>query len=156
MKPYKLALIPASLLAMTSFAFAGEIKADDVVFAEGAVTASLTGVAGDAANGRKVFANRKQGNCLACHVNTDLSEQPFHGEVGPPLDGVAGRWEEAQLRGILVNSKNTFEGSIMPSFYRTTNGARPLKKFDGKTILSAQQVEDVLAYLKTLQEWRVL
>lgn len=152
MKPYKLALIPASLLAMTSFAFAGETKADDVVFAEGAVTASLTGVAGDAANGRKVFANRKQGNCLACHVNTDLSEQPFHGEVGPPLDGVAGRWEEAQLRGILVNSKNTFEGSIMPSFYRMTNGARPLKKFDGKTILSAQQVEDVLAYLKTLQE----
>jgi L-cysteine S-thiosulfotransferase len=152
MKPYKLALIPASLLAMTSFAFAGEIKADDVVFEDGAVSASLTGVAGDPANGRKVFANRKQGNCLACHVNSDLSEQAFHGEVGPALDGVASRWEEAQLRGILVNSKNTFEGTIMPSFYRTTNGARPLKKFDGKTILTAQQVEDVLAYLKTLQE----
>jgi L-cysteine S-thiosulfotransferase len=152
MKPYKLALIPASLLAMTSFAFAGETKADDVVFEDGAVSASLTGVAGDPANGRKVFANRKQGNCLACHVNTDISEQAFHGEVGPALDGVASRWEEAQMRGILVNSKNMFEGTIMPSFYRMTNGVRPLKKFDGKTILSAQQVEDVLAYLKTLQE----
>lgn len=152
MKPYKLAVIPASLLVATSFAFAGDTGADDVMFEDGAVTASLTGSAGDPASGRKVFANRKQGNCLACHTNTEMPEQSFHGEVGPPLDGVADRYEDAQLRGILVNSKNTFEGSIMPSFYRTTNGVRTLEKFEGKTILSAQQVEDVLAYLKTLKE----
>jgi len=152
MKPYKLALIPASLMAMTSFAFAADVSADDVVFEDGAVAASLTGAAGDATAGRKVFANRKQGNCLACHANAEMPEQSFHGEVGPALDGVADRWEEAELRGILVNSKATFEDSIMPSFYRTENGVRPLKKFAGKTILSAQQVEDVLAYLKTLKE----
>lgn len=152
MKPYKLALIPATLMAMTSFAFAGDTMADDVVFADGAVAASLTGNAGDVANGRKVFANRKQGNCLACHVNSEMTEQSFHGEVGPALDGVADRWEDAQMRGILVNSKEMFEGTIMPSFYRTINGVRPLEKFEGKTILSAQQVEDVLAYLKTLKE----
>jgi sulfur-oxidizing protein SoxX len=79
MKPYKLALIPVSLLAMTSIAFAAEVGPGDVVFADGAVAASLTGVAGDAANGRKVFANRKLGNCLACHVNSEMSEQSFHG-----------------------------------------------------------------------------
>ncbi len=152
MKPMKLAVIPASLLAMASIAFAGDTGADDVVFADGAVAASLTSAAGDAVNGRKVFANRKQGNCLACHVNSEMPEHSFHGEVGPSLDGVADRWTDAELRGILVNSKNTFEDSIMPSFYRLENGVRTLKKFQGKTILSAQQVEDVLAYLQTLKE----
>jgi sulfur-oxidizing protein SoxX len=152
MKPYKLAVIPVSFLAVASAAFAGETGVNDVMFDDGAVAASLTGVVGDAANGRKVFINRKKGNCLACHVNSDIPEQSFHGEIGPSLDGVAERYETANLRGILVNSKNTFEGSIMPSFYREKNGVRPLKKFAGKTILTAQQIEDVLAYLKTLKE----
>ena len=152
MKPIKMALIPASLLAMVTHTTAGETSANDVVFEDGAVTASLTGVAGDPVNGRKVFANRKQGNCLACHQNSEMPEQSFHGEVGPALDGAADRWEAAALRGILVDSKKTFEGTIMPSFYRTENGVRPLKKFEGKTILNAQQVEDVLAYLLTLKE----
>ena len=49
--------------------------------------------------------NRKQGNCLACHVNSEMSEQTFHGAVGPVLDGVADRWTAAELRGMLVNSK---------------------------------------------------
>jgi len=151
MKPYKLALIPASILAMST-ALHAQTMADDVVFEDGAVAASLTGTPGDPASGRKVFSNRKQGNCLACHQNSDMPEFPFHGEVGPPLDGVADRYTEAELRGILINSKMTFEDTIMPSFYRTKNGARPLKKFEGKTILTAQQIEDVLAYLKTLKE----
>ncbi len=113
---------------------------------------ALTGVAGDAASGRKLFMNRKKGNCLACHVNSDMAEQTFHGEVGPELDGVADRWNTAELRGILVNSKNMFEGTIMPAFYRDSGYNRILKKFDGKTILSAQEVEDLLAYVMTLKE----
>ena len=96
--------------------------------------------------------NRKKGNCLACHVNSDMAEQTFHGEVGPELDGVADRWEAAELRGILVNSKNMFEGTIMPAFYKASGYNRILKKFDGKTILSAQEVEDLLAYVMTLKE----
>jgi len=152
MKPYHLALIPASFLAMATLASAGVVNPDDVVFApNGAVAAALTGTPGESANGRKVCANRKLGNCLACHKNSDLSEQQFHGEIGPVLDGVAERYDEAQLRGILVDSKKTFEGTIMPSFYRLKNGARTMKKFQGKTILTAQQVEDVVAYLKTLK-----
>ena len=74
-----------------------EIAPSDVVADEyGAVTASLTGVAGDPANGRKVFMNRKQGNCLACHVNSEMSEQTFHGAVGPVLD-------VSQIDGPLLN-----------------------------------------------------
>ena len=152
MKPFKLALISAAAVTLGSAAAAQMVGPDDVTFADGAIAASLTGSAGDAANGRKVFANRKQGNCLACHANTEMPEQTFHGEVGPSLDGVADRWEEAELRGILVNSKETFEDTIMPSFYRLKNGARTLEKFEGKTILSAEQVEDLLAYIQTLKE----
>ena len=125
-----------------------EVVSDDY----GAVMVSLTATPGNAANGRKVFMNRKQGNCLACHVNSEMSEQTFHGEVGPSLDGVADRWTQAELRGMVVNSKKVFEGTIMPAFYRDSGFNRILKKFEGKTILKAQQVEDVVAYLLTLKE----
>lgn len=133
-------------------AVAAEVAPGDVTFDDGAVMASLTGVSGDAANGREVFANRKLGNCLACHVNSDMADLPFHGEVGPPLDGVGDRWSAEELRGIVSNSKMMFEGSIMPSFYRLENGERPLPDFEGKSILTAQEVEDVVAYLLTLKE----
>ena len=139
--------------ALASFATAETVAPADVQFDEyGAVAASLTGVAGDAANGRNVFMNRKKGNCLACHVNDDMSEQSFHGEVGPELNGVADRWETAELRGIVVNAKKMFDGTIMPAFYRDAGFNRTLKKFDGKSILSAQEVEDLLAYISTLKE----
>ncbi len=142
----------AAAMLMATAAQAGVVSPDEVKFDGGAVAESLTGQPGDPARGRKVFADRKLGNCLACHVNSDMPEEQFHGEIGPALDGVADRWSEAELRGIVVNSKMSFEGTMMPSFYRTKNGARPLKKFAGKPILTAQQVEDVVAYLMTLKE----
>ena len=139
------------LLAGSS-AFAADVMPANVVFNDGVVGAALTAQAGDPAAGRKVFMNRKQGNCLACHANEDMSDQSFHGEVGPALDGVADRWEAAELRGIVVNSKMMFEGTIMPAFYKDGGFERNLKKFQGKSILNAQQVEDVVAYLLTLKE----
>jgi len=135
-----------------SMAIAEDVKPMAVSFTNGAVEAALTATAGDAANGRKVFANRKQGNCLACHMNSDMAEESFHGEVGPPMDGVADRWTEAELRGIVTNSKMMFEGTIMPAFYVDSGYTRPLDDFAGKSILTAQQVEDVVAYLMTLKE----
>ncbi|OED39422.1 sulfur oxidation c-type cytochrome SoxX [Chromatiales bacterium (ex Bugula neritina AB1)] len=124
----------------------------DVQFSDMAVSASLTGVAGDAAAGRKIFANRKQGNCLACHAATDLKEQLFHGGVGPSLDGAGSRWSEGQLRAIVVNAKTMFSSeTVMPGFYTLEVGADVRKDLIGKTILSAQQVEDVVAYLTTLK-----
>ena len=146
-------LFSFSFIIFFSGASFAEVAPSDVVADEyGAVTASLTGVAGDPANGRNVFKNRKQGNCLACHVNSEMSDETFHGVVGPVLDGVADRWTAAELRGMLVNSKKVFEGTIMPAFYKDSGYNRILKKFEGKTILKAQQVEDVLAYLQTLKE----
>ncbi len=128
------------------------VKPDDVQFKDMAVSASLTGAAGDAAEGRKVFANRKQGNCLACHAATDLKDQLFHGEVGPNLDGAGTRWSEGQLRAIVVNAKSMFtDATVMPGFYSLDVGADVRKDLIGKTILSAQQVEDVVAYLATLK-----
>ena len=146
-------LIIGATAAFAAMATAGTTTPDDATFDDyGAIAASLTGVTGDAANGRKLFANRKLGNCLACHQNDDYLEQAFHGEVGPPLNGAGDRWDEAELRGIVSNAKNTFEGTIMPAFYRTSGFYRNLEKFDGKAILSAQDVEDVVAYLLTLTE----
>ena len=141
----------ATMLAST-VAMAGETTPQDVNFDEGAIAESLTGVAGDAVEGRSLFANRKLGNCLACHVNTQIPEQSFHGEVGPPMDGAGSRRSEAELRGIVTNSKMMFEGTIMPAFYINAGYFRPLEEFDGVTILTAQQVEDVVAYLLTLKD----
>ena len=148
-----LTIIMAATVAFSSALYAETISPGNIKFGEnGEVELALTGVAGDAASGRKLFMNRKKGNCLACHVNSEMAEQTFHGEVGPELDGVANRWGAAELRGILVNSKNMFEGTIMPAFYKDSGYNRILKKFDGKTILSAQEVEDLLAYVMTLRE----
>lgn len=116
-----------------------------------AINEPLTDTVGDAVNGRKLAVNRKKGNCLACHV-MPISEQSFHGETAPSLYGVGNRLSEGELRLQLVNSKVTNENTMMPSFYRVTGYNRILKKFDGKTILSAQEVEDIVAYLKTLTE----
>jgi len=134
-------------------AIAGVTKPGDVKFDDTKVTAALTTEAGDAAKGKLLFSNRKKGNCLACHVNKDLADKPFHGEIGPPLDGVASRYSASEMRGILVNAKIALsDETIMPGFYQTDAGARTAKKFKGKTILSAQQIEDILAYLQTLKE----
>ena len=81
-----------------------------------------------------------------------MAEGMVHYQGQETLDGVADRWSVAELRGIVANSKMMFEGSIMPSFYRDTGFNRNREEFEGKTILTAQQVEDIVAYLMTLKE----
>ena len=139
-------------VALSASAFAAEIAPTDVKFTDDGVKESLSGAAGDAANGRKVFADRKLGNCLASHAVDDQKDQLFHGNVGPELNGVADRYDAAQLRGIITNAKKTFEDTIMPGFYTLEVGKDVREKSVGKTILSAQEVEDVVAYLATLKE----
>ena len=119
------------------------------VVTDGSITKSLTGVPGDAANGKKVVINRKKGNCLACH-EMPIPEQQFHGQTGAPLDGVGSNFTEAELRLRMVDAKQVNPDTMMPSFF-TTNQHRVMKKFQGKTILSAQEIEDVIAYLKTIK-----
>jgi sulfur-oxidizing protein SoxX len=153
----KLAMITAAAIITAGAAFAGEIAPKDVVMTEGAVEASLTSVPGNAEEGAKVMANRAQGNCVACHEVSAL-KAAFQGNVGPSLDGTGDRWSEAQLRGMLVNPKMTFEGTVMPAFYKVDGFARPGEGYTGKAateitpVLTAQQIEDVVAFLTTLKE----
>ena len=144
--------LAAAMIVAAGMTSAEMVTPAAVTFEDGAVMASLTGAQGDPVNGRDVFKNRKLGNCLACHVNSDMPEESFHGEVGPPLDGAGSRWNEAELRGIVSNSKMMFEGTIMPAFYIESGYERPLDKFAGTSILTAQEVEDVVAYLLTLTD----
>lgn len=142
-------------------AFAADVSPGDVNYDEyGAVQASLSGMTGDAANGAKVMTSRGKGNCIACHEVTALKDAPFHGEVGPTLDGVGGYRNAEELRGIVANAKMTFEGSTMPAFYKTSGFIRPGNGYTGKAakeedltpILTAQEIEDVVAFLLTLQD----
>jgi L-cysteine S-thiosulfotransferase len=117
-----------------------------------AIPAPLTGKPGDPEEGKNVVIERRLGNCLACHEVGALAAEEFHGEIGPSLDGVAGRWDAATLRMIVVNAKMVFgDATAMPAFYRVDGLNRVRPEFAGKPILTAAQVEDVVAYLATLK-----
>jgi L-cysteine S-thiosulfotransferase len=134
-------------------AMAGEIAPGDVAFEEMKVTTALTGEPGNPDEGAKTLANRGLGNCLACHAVTALSKEQFHGDVAPALDGAADRWSVEELRAIVVDSKQVFtKDTMMPAFYSLNVGINVRKDLVGKTILTAQQVEDVVAFLATLKE----
>ena len=157
----RISVITAIAAGLTaSVVYADEILPTAVSFDDGgAVAQSLSGVAGDAANGRIIVGDKGQGNCVACHQVTDLADVPFQGNIGPMLDGTGERWSEAELRGIVANAKVMFEDSMMPSFYRTEGYVRPGNAYTGKAaddtfgpLLTAQQIEDVVAYLVTLKE----
>ena len=139
-------------------ALAEPVAPSAVAFEDGAIAASLSGTAGNPDEG-KVLMNKGAGNCIACHAVSDLNDLPFHGEIGPMLDGAGERWTEAELRGIVANAKIMFPETMMPSFYKTDGFIRVGDAYTGKAaegalepLLTAQQVEDVVAYLLTLKE----
>ncbi len=113
--------------------------------------APLTQEAGDAVRGRAIVANRQLGLCLLCHTGP-IPEERFQGSLAPDLAGAGARWNAAQLRQRIVDSGQVNPGSIMPAYYRADGLQRVAVPLKGKTILSAQQVEDVVAYLQTLRE----
>ena len=144
------AICGAALVTLIAGAAAAEEFVAFKVVDNESIPQSLTGKPGDPANGRKVAINRKQGNCLACH-KMPIPEQQFHGEVGPDLSAVANSYSEGELRLRVVNPKIVNPDTFMPAFYRPYGLHRVAKNFQGKTILTAQQVEDVIAYLQTLK-----
>lgn len=156
----RLTAITAAATLIAGMAVAETVAPDDVQYSEyGEVTVSLTGVEGDADNGRAIFSNKSQGNCVSCHAVSALSDVPFQGEVGPVLDGVGGYRSAEELRGIVANAKMTFEGTVMPAFYKTSGFTRPGDAYTGKAapadlppILAAQDIEDLVAFLMTLQD----
>ena len=136
--------------AVTGTAQAEEMVKYEIVD-EFSIPESLTGNPGDPVEGRRVAINRRLGNCLACH-KMPIPEEPFHGETAPDLAGVADRYEEGELRLRIVDPKIVNPATMMPSFYRVDGLNRVMKDFQGKPMLTAQQVEDVVAYLVTLKE----
>ncbi len=111
----------------------------------------LTETPGNPEHGRKWVINRKLGNCLSCH-EMPIPEEQFHGQTGPALYGVADVYDEGELRLRLVDPKALNPYSMMPSFYKVDGLHRVRRGFEGKPILTAQQVEDVIAYLMTLRD----
>jgi sulfur-oxidizing protein SoxX len=142
--------LPAFVLAcLVSAASAQQAAAQRVV--GDAIPASLTGQPGDAARGRAIVANRAVGLCLLCHSGP-IAEERFQGDLAPTLAGAGSRWSAGQLRLRIVDGARLNADTIMPPYYRTTGLQRVARNFDGKTLLSAAQVEDVVAYLVTLKD----
>jgi sulfur-oxidizing protein SoxX len=150
----------ASVVALSAVTPAvSETAPAAVAYEEGAVAQSLSGQPGDPESGAKIMTTNALGNCVACHQIAAMPDVPFQGDIAPPLDGVADRYDEAHLRGIVANAKMTFDGTFMPAFYKTAGFVRPGNAYTGKApegelapILTAQQIEDVVAYLLTLKE----
>lgn len=118
---------------------------------DGGIPQALTDMPGSAARGRTIVRDISKATCLICHA-MPIPEEPDHGQIGPPLAGVGGVYSEAELRLRLVDPKAINPESIMPSYYRVEGLNGVLDRYDGQPIYTAQEIEDVVAYLMTLRE----
>lgn len=114
------------------------------------IVESLTGAAGDAARGRQLIVERTN-TCILCHSGP-FPEERFQGDLAPNLSGSGSRWSVGQLRLRLVDASRINPRTIMPSYYRIDGLDRVAPNWRGKPILSAEQIEDIVAYLATLRE----
>jgi sulfur-oxidizing protein SoxX len=141
-------ILAGALLALPAFAAAEELRRYTVI--GDAIPMSLTGAPGDPTRGRATLINR-QSTCILCH-NGPFPEENFQGDLAPNLAGSGSRWSEGQLRLRLVDATSLNEATIMPSYYRVDGLTRVGPAWRGKPILSAEQIEDIVAYLVTLRE----
>lgn len=116
-----------------------------------AIPDSLTGVPGDAARGRAIVASRQTGLCLLCHAGP-LPEERFQGNLAPDLAGAGSRWSEGQLRLRVVDARRLNPQTLMPAYYQVEGLERVGAAWQGRPVLAAQQIEDVVAFLRTLRE----
>jgi len=122
-----------------------------VAHAQDAIPRPLTGAKGDPARGRAIVANRQVGLCLLCHSGP-FPDERFQGNLAPDLRGAGSRWSEGQLRLRVVDSSRLNPASIMPAYHRTEGLVRVAPAWRGKPVLTAEQIEDVVAFLVTLKE----
>jgi sulfur-oxidizing protein SoxX len=116
-----------------------------------AIPAPLAGARGDAARGRSIVLNRHVGLCLLCHSGP-FPEERFQGSIGPDLKGVGAWLSQGQIRLRIVDPGRINPATIMPAYYRTEGLTRVAPASRGKTVLTAEQIEDVVAFLATLRE----
>lgn len=111
----------------------------------------LCGLKGDATRGRTIATDGSRGNCVACH-NMPFTDVEGYGTIGPSLAGIGARYPEGYIRLRVVDAKSVNPLSIMPGYYRDPSKIhRPAKMFEGRTFLTAQQVEDVITFLMTMK-----
>ena len=115
-----------------------------------AIPKSLTGVKGDAARGGALVVDRTS-TCILCHSGP-FPQTRFQGDLAPNLKGAGSRWSEGQLRLRLVDASSLNPATIMPSYYRVEGLVRAGQAWRGKPILSAEQIEDIVAYLASLRD----
>ena len=138
----------ALLVAMGAISLAGAAQAPLGVVGDG-IPEPLAG-AGDPTRGRALIVARESANCVLCHAVPDPAVR-FSGTIGPSLEGVGKRLSQAQLRLRVADNLRVNPKSVMPSYYKTDGLDRVAAAYAGKPILSAQEVEDVVAYLGSLQ-----
>ena len=136
-------LVPAAIVAVSCLA--GVARGDD------GMPESLTGAVGDPARGRAIVANRQVGLCLLCHSGS-FPEERFQGNLAPDLKGAGSRSSEGQLRLRIVDSTRINPATIMPAYHRTEGLVRVAPAYRGKPVLSAEQIEDVVAFLMMLRD----
>ena len=116
-----------------------------------AIDRPLTGRAGDAARGEALIADRRRSLCLLCHAGP-FPEAHAQGTLAPDLTGVGSRLSEGQLRLRVVDMRRIVPDSIMPSYYRVDGLTRVASAWQGKPVLTAEEIEDVVAFLVTLED----
>ena len=114
------------------------------------VPKSLSGAPGDPARGRAIVVDRQRGLCLLCHSGP-FPEERFQGNLAPDLRGAGARWSEGQLRLRMVDSSRLNPDTVMPAYYRTDHLRRVARAWEGRTVLTAQEIEDVVSFLETLK-----
>ncbi len=106
--------------------------------------------AGDARRGEAIVRDRAVGMCLLCHSGP-FPDERFQGNLAPSLAGAGSRWTPEQLRARIEDSRRFSAGSIMPAYARRDGFVRPGKAYEGRPILDAAQIDDVVAFLETLR-----
>ena len=141
----------AAGLAGACFAASAEETLRPFTVVGDAIPASLTGTRGDPARGRAIVLDHRHGACLLCHSGP-FPEEKFQGTLAPDLNGAGSRWSEGQLRLRVVDATRLNPDTIMPAYYRVAGLVRVGSAWRGKPILTAEQIEDVVAFLSTLRD----
>jgi L-cysteine S-thiosulfotransferase len=142
------AWLAAAALALPATAGPQQLRAFEVI--GDSIPLSLTGTSGDASRGRALVLDRAT-TCILCHSGA-FPETRFQGDLAPSLAGAGSRWSEGQLRLRLVDASRLNAATIMPSYYRVDGLARVAPAWRDKPILSAEQIEDIVAYLASSRE----
>lgn len=122
--------------------------ASKVSVVDDAVPTSLTDMPGNAVRGEDVFVSRDQGHCVLCHKVNGLDAE-FQGTVGPDLTGIGSRLGAGQIRYRIIDAQRIWPDTVMPAYYRTEGLRQVGREFEGKPALTAQQIEDLVAFLQT-------